>query len=53
MNTLIFTKELPDAERQLRLLEAAGVDAIIVQDVGLAFSRRKSHPASNCTPAPR
>src|SRR5436190_17128998 len=35
MNTLIFTSELADAEAQLRLLEAAGVDAIIVQDVGL------------------
>jgi U32 family peptidase len=35
-NTLIFTKELPDAEKQLRLLEASGVDAVIVQDLGLA-----------------
>ncbi len=35
-NTLIFTKELPDAEKQLRLLESSGVDAVIVQDLGLA-----------------
>lgn len=35
-NTLIFTKELPDAETQLRLLEESGVDAVIVQDLGLA-----------------
>lgn len=35
-NTLIFTGELGDAERQIRLLEAAGVDAVIVQDLGLA-----------------
>jgi putative protease len=35
-NTLIFTKELPDAETQLRLLESSGVDAVIVQDLGLA-----------------
>ncbi len=35
-NTLIFTKELPDAETQLRLLEHSGVDAVIVQDLGLA-----------------
>ncbi len=35
-NTLIFTKELPDAETQLRLLEDSGVDAVIVQDLGLA-----------------
>ncbi|MBV8898840.1 MAG: U32 family peptidase, partial [Verrucomicrobia bacterium] len=35
-NTLIFTNELHDAETQLRLLAGAGVDAIIVQDLGLA-----------------
>ena len=35
-NTLIFTNELPDAEKQLRVLDAAGVDAVIVQDIGLA-----------------
>ena len=35
-NTLIFTGELADAEKQLRMLEAAGVDAVIVQDLGLA-----------------
>ncbi len=36
MNTLIFPAELEDAERQLRALDAAGVDAVIVQDIGLA-----------------
>jgi putative protease len=35
-NVLIFTSELADAETQLRELEAAGVDAVIVQDIGLA-----------------
>jgi len=35
-NTLIFTDELADAERQIRLLDAVGVDAVIVQDLGLA-----------------
>lgn len=35
-NTLIFTAELPDAVAQLRLLEQSGVDAVIVQDLGLA-----------------
>ncbi|TDU64237.1 putative protease [Prosthecobacter fusiformis] len=35
-NVLIFTTELADAETQLRELEAAGVDAVIVQDLGLA-----------------
>jgi len=36
MNTLIFTGEMEAAEAQLRLLEKAGVDAIIIQDLGLA-----------------
>src|SRR6476620_2752035 len=31
-NTLIFTGELADAARQLRLLEEGRVDAVIVQD---------------------
>jgi U32 family peptidase len=35
-NTLIFTSELEDAADQLRMLESAGVDAVIVQDIGLA-----------------
>ena len=35
-NVLIFTSELASAEQQLRALEAAGVDAVIVQDLGLA-----------------
>lgn len=35
-NTLIFTRELPDAGTQLRYLEECGVDAVIVQDLGLA-----------------
>lgn len=36
MNTLIFTNELPAAIEQLKALDAAGVDAAIVQDLGLA-----------------
>jgi putative protease len=36
MNTLIFTAEIEDAARQLLWLEHCGVDAIIVQDLGLA-----------------
>lgn len=35
-NTLIFPRELSDAVAQLRLLEQSGVDAVIVQDLGLA-----------------
>src|SRR6266853_2748566 len=34
-NTLVFTGELEDAAAYLRLLNSAGVDALIVQDVGL------------------
>lgn len=44
MNTLVFTGELEAAEEQLHLLEAAGVDAIIVQDVGLAHLARTVAP---------
>lgn len=35
-NTLVFTGELAEAEQQLRLIDEAGVDAVIVQDLGLA-----------------
>jgi len=35
-NTLIFENELADAENYLRTIIAAGVDAAIVQDVGIA-----------------
>src|SRR5579863_5663817 len=34
-NTLVFTGELSDAADYLRLLNRAGVDALIVQDIGL------------------
>lgn len=36
MNTLVFTGELQQAEAQLRLLAETGVDAVIIQDLGLA-----------------
>ena len=45
MNTLIFTGELQEAEAQLRLLEECGVDAIIVQDLGLARLCRHVAPS--------
>src|SRR6201993_4664684 len=35
-NTLIFSDELPEAVRFLRGVAAAGADAVIVQDLGLA-----------------
>src|SRR5258708_19402201 len=34
-NTLVFQNELADAENYLRAIIAAGVDAAIVQDVGI------------------
>ena len=34
LNTLVFENELADAEKYLRAMIAAGVDAVIVQDVG-------------------
>jgi U32 family peptidase len=35
LNTLIFPQELREAEQYLRSIIAAGVDAVIVQDVGI------------------
>lgn len=35
LNTLIYDDELPEAERQARELIAAGIDALIVQDMAL------------------
>ena len=43
-NTLVFTDELPEAERSLRVMIAAGVDAVIVQDVGLCRLIRRLSP---------
>ena len=43
-NTLIFPSELEDAAEQLRHLSACGVDAIIVQDLGLATMARSIVP---------
>ncbi|MFK7910869.1 MAG: U32 family peptidase [Akkermansiaceae bacterium] len=45
MNTLIFTGEMEAAEEQLRLLEKYRVDAIIVQDLGLARLARHVAPS--------
>ncbi|HEX4084958.1 MAG TPA: DUF3656 domain-containing protein [Chthoniobacteraceae bacterium] len=43
-NTLVFTGELEDAAAYLRLLNAAGVDALIVQDIGLVRLARRIVP---------
>jgi len=45
MNTLIFTAELQEAEAQLNWLAQCGVDAIIVQDLGLARLARTVAPS--------
>ena len=45
MNTLVFTGEMAAAEQQLILLEKCGVDAIIVQDLGLARLCRHVAPS--------
>src|SRR5947207_3433136 len=43
-NTLVFTSELDAAADYLRLLNRAGVDALIVQDVGLVRLAREITP---------
>ena len=43
-NTLVFTDELADAEAYLRAVIAAGVDAAIVQDVGICRLIRELSP---------
>ena len=43
-NTLVFTSELDAAERMLRDCSRAGVDALIVQDVGLVRLARELVP---------
>src|ERR1700755_36288 len=43
-NTLVFENELADAENYLRTIIAAGVDAAIVQDVGIARMIRAVSP---------
>lgn len=43
-NTLVFADELEDAERWLKSIIAAGVDAAIVQDVGICRLIRKLSP---------
>ena len=44
MNTLIFENELAEAEHYLRAIIAAGVDAAIVQDVGVCRLIRQLSP---------
>ncbi len=44
LNTLVFEDELADAEKYLRTMIAAGVDAVIVQDVGICRLIRRLSP---------
>ena len=44
LNTLVFTDELPSLEANLRLLAAAGVDAVLVQDLGVVRLIRELCP---------
>lgn len=44
LNTLLFPRELPEVEATLRHVAQAGVDAIIVQDLGLARLARALCP---------
>jgi putative protease len=43
-NTLIFADELPDAVECLKSIAAAGADAVIVQDLGLALLAKRIAP---------
>src|SRR5207244_9386162 len=43
-NTLVFANELPEAEHHLRAIIAAGVDASIVQDLGICRVIRQLCP---------
>jgi putative protease len=44
LNTLVFENELADAEKYLRAMISAGVDAVIVQDVGICRMIRELSP---------
>ena len=44
LNTLVFENELADAEKYLRTMIAAGVDAVIVQDTGICRLIRRLSP---------
>jgi U32 family peptidase len=44
LNTLVFPQELREAEKYLRSIIAAGVDAVIVQDIGICRLIRHLSP---------
>jgi putative protease len=44
LNTLVFQNELAEAEQYLRAMIVAGVDAVIIQDVGISRLLRQISP---------
>lgn len=44
LNTLVFTNELPEVERVIRVAAGTGVDAVLVQDLGAARLIRATCP---------
>ena len=44
LNTLVFPQELPDLGRTIEAIADAGVDAVLVQDVGAALLVRERRP---------
>ena len=50
LNTLIFGDELEEAERVARVAIAAGIDAVLVQDLGLLRLLGRLCPELPCTP---
>lgn len=44
-NTLVTEEELPEAEKELAVLAASGIDALIVQDLGIAKMARECAPS--------
>ena len=44
LNTLAFPNELPEVERLIRIIAASGIDAVLVQDIGVARLAREICP---------
>lgn len=53
LNTLVRDAELKDAEHMLALSCESGIDALIIQDLGIARLAQSCAPAFRCTPPPR
>lgn len=53
LNTLVTDRELPRALETAAKASALGVDAVLVQDLGLLDLLRRTQPDLPFTPAPR